>query len=344
MARRQCDFAFDNLRNKRRLFFPATNEPANLQDQACLLWACSDLGNLLNDRDRFPLFADPDAAKHFMDMADDLFLLIADDRDSLISASPNPILAQALAVRAMAWYAASTEAQDLQAQSLWLLREFADNLVCALERSETVGDTLVDAAASLTALIDAFRVTKSKTYADAAKRIFDFIESQWWELSGTYSPTPLANEYTYNADDIGIILGSLNASRLFLGDRINRDLAELRLRVFFCEAVNLSGLQMSMPEMDYPPEWLQKREPSSHFRFASIPLPPEAGIAPVLAAEVSYDPHSDSWSRRAIFDTPAAMHACCELLWIDHEAVSGFPEILLEQAPLAVRQAAGIEA
>lgn len=343
MASRQCDFAFDNLRNRQGLFFSATNEPANLEDQACLLWACSDLGNLLDNRDRFPLFANPDVAKRFMSMADDLFLVIADYKDSLIPASPNPILAQALAVRAMTWYAANTEAQDLRARSLWLLREFADNLVRAQDKSEMVGDTLVDAAASLTALVDAFRVTRLKTYAEAATKIFDFIESQWGELSGTYSPTPLANEYTYNADDIGIILGSLNAGRLFLGDRINRDLAELRLRVFFCEAVNLSGLQMSMPGIEFLPDWLQQREPSAHFRYGSIPLPSELNIAPVLAAEVSYDPHSDAWARRGLFDTPAAMHACCEFLWIDHEAVNGFPEILLDQSPLAVRKAAGVE-
>jgi hypothetical protein len=44
-----------------------------------------------------------------------------------------------------------------------------------------------------------------------------------------------------------------------------------------------------------------------------------------------------------IFDTPAAMHACCELLWLNREAVNGFPELRLEEAPLAVRQAAGVE-
>ncbi len=351
LAQQQCDFAFNNLRNDQGLFITAAEPgsvtvviPAtNLEDQICMLWACSDLMQLLSNPSKYSIYHDQAAARRFGDMSDELFQLISDHKNDLVTTSLNPILAQALAVRALIWYAAGTQAQDLRARALWLLREFADNLVRAEDKSETVGDTLVDAAATLSALADAFRVTRLKTYAECATRIFNFMESQWWEISGTYSPTPLANEYTYNADDVGIILGALNAGRLFLANRIDRDLAELRMRVFFCEAVDLSGLQMSMPGMDFLPSWLQQREPSVHFRHGSIPLPSEAGVAPVLAAEVSYDPQSDSWARRGFFDAPSAMHACCEFLWIDHEAVNGFPEVELEQAPLAVRRAAGVE-
>lgn len=351
LARKQCEFAFSELRDGQGLFVGAaepgsirfTDTSTNLEDQMCMLWACTNLADVLDNRDSYPFLADIRRAQRFADLADGLFLSIADNQRDLLSASRSSVLAQALAVRALVWYAACTRAQDLQARALWMLRDYADSLVRAEDESETVGDTLVDAAAALTALVDAFRVTRLRTYAEAATRIFDFVESQWWELSGTYSPTPLANEYTYNAADIGIILGALNTSRLFLGERIDRDLAELRLRVFFCEAVDLSGLQMSMPGMDFLPNWLQQREPSVHFRHGSIPLPSEAGIAPVFAAEVSYDPLSDTWARQRIFDTAAAMRACCEFLWIDHDAVDGFPEIQLDHAPIAVRRAAGAE-
>lgn len=356
LAREQCLWAFENLRNEKRLFITAAQagsinvtEPAtSLEDQTCMLGACSDLSGLLGDSEAYPMYADRNASRRFMGLADDLFGTIVENKDTLLNTSESKILAQAVAIPALVWYAANTQAQDLKAKCLWLLREFADNLVRAQDKSETVGDTLVDAAAALRALVEAFRVTRAKTYAETAMKVFNYIESQWWKQPGTYAPTPLAPEYTFNADDIGTILGALNASHLFLGERVDRDLAELRLRIFFCNAVNLSGLQMSMPSPQFMPVWLQQREPAVHFRHGSIPLPPQAGgdfgVAPVFAGEVAYDPQSDTWSRRMMFDTPAAMHACCEFLWMNHEAVNGFPEIKLEEAPIAVRHAAGVEA
>lgn len=354
LARRQCDFAFDNLRNDQGLLVTAsepgstkvTEPAANLEDQACLLWACSDLASLAGQSDS--IYADADAHRRFLSLADDLFQAIVENKDSLLETSLSKVPAQSVAIPALIWYASVTEAQDLRARCLWLLREFADNLVKAQDANEMVGDTLVDAAVALRALSDAFRVTRLRTYAETATKIFTFIESQWWKQPGVYSQTPLSPEYTYNADDVGNILGALNASRLFLKDRVDRDLAELRMRLFFCKAVNISGLQMSMLSPDFMPEWLQQREPSIHFRHSAVPLPSQAGgdfgIAPVFAGEVAYDPQSDTWSREMIFDAPAAMHACCELLWLNHEAINGFPELRLAEAPIAVRRAAGVEA
>ncbi|HUV04056.1 MAG TPA: hypothetical protein VMX94_02995 [Armatimonadota bacterium] len=353
LARKQCDFAFDNLRNGRGLFVTAaepgtarvTEAAANLEDQACMLWACSDSASLAGQAGS--MCADADARRRYLNLADDLFQALADNKDSLLATSLGKALAQSVAIPALVWYASVTKAQDLKARCLWLLREFADNLVRAQDANEMVGDTVVDAAAALRALTEAFRVTRLRTYAETATKIFNFIESQWWKLPGVYSQTPLSTEYTYNADDVGIICGALDAGRLFLKDRVDRDLAELRMRIFFCKAVNISGLQMSMPSPDFMPVWLQEREPAIHFRHGSVPLPSEAdgdfGIAPVFAGEAAYDPQSDTWSRRMIFDAPAAMHACCEFLWLNREAVNGFPEIVLEGAPLRVRRAAGAE-
>jgi hypothetical protein len=350
LARKQCDFAFENLRDERGLFVMAaeqgsiriTDAQTNLEDQMCMLWAAADVASLAGGSD--PMFADLNVQRRFLDRADDLFQAVADNKDDLLDASADQVLAQSIAICALVWYASCTQAQDLKARALWLLREFADNLVKAEDRSEMVGNTLVEAAAALRALADAFRVTRLRTYAESAARIFNFIESQWWRLPGVYSQAPMSNEYTYNVDDIGIITGALNASHLFLGERVNGGIAGLRTRLFFCNAVNLSGLQMSMPSPDFLPNWLQQREPSEHFRYGNLPLPSQIGIAPVFAGEVGYDPKADTWSRRMIFDAPAAMHTCCEFLWLNRDAVNGFPEIRLEEAPLAVRQAAGMEA
>ena len=347
LARQQCDFAINNLRNDQGLFITSsefgsvriTNEATNLEDQACMLWACSDLALMAKQPNS--IFADESSKECFVTFADRLFEDVWAAKDMLLDTSLNKILAQSVAIPALIWYSCATEAHDLRARCFWTLREFADNLVKAEEANEMVGDTLVDAAAALRALVDAFRVTRLNTYAETSVKIFNYIESQW-SKTGVYAPTPLATEYTFNADDIGIILGALNASRLFLKARIDRELAELRMRVFFCKAVNMSGLQMSMPSMDFLPEWIQQREPELHFRHSICPLPSEVELAPVFAGEVSYDPQSDTWSRNAIFDSPAAMHACCELLWLS-EAINGFPEVSLAEAPVAVRQAAGME-
>lgn len=350
MARKQCDFAFGNLQNDKGLFCTAVNpsdmsiieQGTDLADQACMLWACSDIAALSADSNT--MFANDTSRKCFMDFADSLFQAILDNKNDLLKSSVNPALAQSIAVPALVWYASTTEAQDLKARCFWLMREFADNLVKAQDQNEMVGTTLVDAAAALAALIEAFRVTRLRTYADTATKIFNFIESQWYVRDGLYPPNPMASEYTYNADDIGIILAALNASRLFLGDRIDRELADLRTRVFFCRAVNTSGLQMSMPSPSFMPEWLRQREPDNHFRYASLPMIRQAGgqfgIAPVLAGEIGYNPQKLTWSRRVLFDAPADMHACCRMLWINNDAVNGFPEVRLEHSPMAVQQAA----
>lgn len=350
LAQRQCEFTFENMRNDQGLFIRVADpdgmpidETTVLQDQMCMLWACSALSGLLGNSDRFSLFADADAAGPFTEMANRLFLDVSAHRRELFTTSVRPIVAGAVAVRALIWFASNTNAPHLRTSALQMLREFADGLVQAQDRQETVGDTVFDAGAALSALVDAYRVTKLRTYAETSTKVFDFIESQWWELAGTYSPTPLANEYTYNVEDIGAILGALNASRLYLHDRVERELAELRMRVFFCEAVNLSGLQMSMPDLTFLPEWLREREPSLHFRHGSIPLPSEVNAAPVLAGEVSYDPQSDTWSRRGVFDTSAAMRTCCEFMWMDDEAVNGFPQIHRGGARSDVRQVAPSE-
>lgn len=353
LAGRQCDFAFDNLRDDKGLFIMAARqgsmnvlEPGNnLADQACMLWAVSDLAALAGQSDS--IFANNDLRSRLLRRADDLFEAIVDNKDILISSSVNPALDQSIAICALVWYASTTNAQDLRARCLWLLREFADNLVRMHDQNEMVGNTLVDAAASMRALVEAFRVTRLRTYAETSVQIFNFMESQWSKAAGVYSQTPLSPEYTFNADDVGMILGALNAGRLFLKDRVDRELADLRMRIFFCKAVNVSGLQMSMPGPEFMPDWLRQRELDIHFRYASVPLPGQAGgdfgIAPVFAGEVSFDPQESIWSRRMLFDTPAAMHCCCELIWLNHEAINGFPDIRLEEAPIAVRQAAGIE-
>lgn len=350
MARKQLDFAFNNLRDNKGLFVTAVEtgslkvaDPGNdLADQAVMLWACSDAASLAGRSDS--IYADDNSRRCFMDFADELFRAIADNKNELLRSSVDVVKAQSIAILALVWYASATEAQDLKTRCFWLLRELADNLVKAQDANEMVGNNLVDAASALRALTEAFRITHLRTYAEAASRIFSFIESQWSVPDGVYAQTPLSREFTYNADDIGIILGALNSSRLFLGDRVDRELADLRMRVFFCRAVNISGLQMSMPSATFLPEWFQAREPSAHFRYGSIPLPSEAdgefGTAPVLAAEVGYDPQTQTWSRRMLFDVPAAMHACCELLWMNSEAICGFPDVKLEHSPASVQQAA----
>jgi len=348
-ARKQCDFAFDKLRNAQGLFVPSSAEGSvgtdsgNLEDQVSMLWAAVDVGHLAA---RSGVFENVDIRDRMHRFSDRLFEIISDNKSMLLDNSVNRIQAQSIAVPALSWYASVTRAQDLRARALWLLRELADNLVNAQDANEMVGSTLVDAASALRALTEAFRVTGLRTYAESAAKIFDYMESQWWKLPGVYAQTPLSTEYTYNADDVAVILGGLNAARLFLGERINRSLAELRIRLFFCKAVNRSGLQMSMPSAELLSMWLGIQKPASDFRYRTIPLPNAAGgefgIAPVFAGEISYDPQGDVWSRNVLFDTQAAMRASCEFFWINDQAVNGFPKLMLDQAPLEVKKAAGM--
>ena len=352
LARRQCEFAFSHLRDGRGLFAMSAEEGSvhitdsntNLEDQMCMLWACSDAASFAGKQG---IFMDENAHNRFMLEADALFSAILENKATLLDTSINKIQAQAVAVSSLAWYSTVTRSDDLRAAALRLLREYADNLVGAQDASESVGTTLVDAAEALRALTEAFRVTKLRTYAEAATKIFDYMESQWWKLPGVYAQTPLSTEYTYNADEVAVIVGALNAARLFLKERINRELADLRMRLFFCKTVNTGGMQMSVPSADFLPTWLPKAGLEDHICCMEMTLPGEAGgafgIAPVFAGEVSYDPQSDTWAQNLLFDTQAAMRACCEFIRL-HNEVRGYPELDLSRAPASVREAAGVEA
>lgn len=189
LARLQCEFAFENLRNNRGLFamqaqpgsIQITDENANLEDQACMLWACSDVAMLAAGEGPNAIYRSLDVNRRFINLANELFEAIDANKDSLLENSSNQVLGQSIAIEALIWFACASDAQDLRARSLWMLREFADNLVRAQEKSEMVGNTLIDACSALRALIEAFRVTRFKTYAQTAAKIFDYIESQWWQ-------------------------------------------------------------------------------------------------------------------------------------------------------------------
>ena len=350
-ARVQCEYAFENLRDANGLFVSAVPEEngyslrgeAELTDQLCMLMACSDLSGVHGKLGS--VLMDEESRKRISGLADQLLQVIMDNEAMLLEREMNKSQALSLAVSAFIWYASASGNRELNSKAMALVRKYADILVAMHDSSEMVGNSTVDAAAALKALCDAFRTTRLRAYANAAMDVFNFLESQWWNLPGLYASSPMSDEYTYNADDIGIILSALNASRLYLKDRINRGLAELRLRVFFCNAVNLSGLQMSMPSMDFLPDWFQQREPSIHFRHNAIPLPGEVGggfgVSPVMAAEVAYNPQGDMWSRRMMFDTSAAMRASCELMWLNHDAVNGFPDVNMESTSQSVREASG---
>jgi len=347
-ARGQLDFAWKNMRDDRGLFVAATDsatlkptDPSNdLADQACMLWACSDAASLAGRDDS--TYCSDNSRDELFHCADALFQAIAEHKKDLLRASSGKVRAESTTISALTWYASTTEARDLKARCFWILRDLADDLVKAQDANEMVGNTIMDAAAALRALIEAFRVTRLRTYAECATKIFAFIESQWSARDGVYSATPMASEITYNADDIGVILGALNASRLFLRDGIDRETAGERMLIFFHRTVNYAGLQMSMPGASFLPGWFREHEPVTHFRHDSIPLPTQAGgrfgTAPVLAGELGYDPHMQVWSRRMIFDAPAAMRAVCEMLWMNSEAIPGFPEAKPEHPPTEIER------
>jgi len=138
------------------------------------------------------------------------------------------------------------------------------------------------------------------------------------------------NDQLLNIDDVGTILGSINAARLFLGNRINQARAEEVFTGFYEGTVNISGLQISSPPVGLFKAPFEQEKPELFLRYPTTPFPPMAGgdygIAPVFAASVTWD--DAQWTADQYnFDTAGAMHAANEMIWFHNDEVNGFPEI-----------------
>ncbi len=223
------------------------------------------------------------------------------------------------AVQALVWLAANVP--ELRDEAEGRLRKWA--LLLAVTPGETPGE----AAYRLRGLIEAYRVTHDPYFRRQAARAFGALAGGYNFAHGMFKGAA-----RHTIDDVAAIMGAINASRLFLGDAIDQKLATRFFANFFESAVNLSGLQQSVPPIPVAKGAFEQDEDPLFYGYPTIKKPPMAGgrygVAPVFATGIAWDPEAKRFKvadRR--FDAAGAMHASNEFIWFHNDEVNGFPEL-----------------
>ena len=284
---------------------------------AVMLMALSDLSDLLAvdnlaHSEVANRYKDEKAAKAFAAGADKVFALV-------YAGTPTSIQANSTAIQSLVWYAAKT---NNSANKRKALKKIV-SLSTALEN--LTPKTAAERAFYLRGLIDAKRTLGVN---DGSIRTIgaDFLNDFDME-NGVFK-----SQDSYSIDDVGAIMGALNAMRIFETADIDAGLAEEIFKTFWENAVNKGGLQQSAPPVKIAKSPFEyEGEPKTFFRYGpSQPIPPKAGgkygIAPVFGTSVGYKDGKYTLTDGR-FDSAGAMHASNEMIWFHYDEINGFPEV-----------------
>ncbi len=279
-----------------------------------MLWALSDLGNVLeldgllySSSNRYK---DLEASAMFLNAADNLF-------NDLKDKTPFSIVEESLAIQSLVWYAASTHNKEGKSEALSTIGTISDKL------KRVQPGNAAERAYAIRGLIEAERTLgiQIEEIDKLASELFEEFD----DSKGIFN-----SQTTYTTDDVAIIVGALNAIRIFEGANVDTDRAEEVFTIFFETVVNEAGMQQSAPPIPvFKGTFEYEGEPEIFFRYPDMPFPPMAGgaygIAPVFASSVTYS--NGKWKINRTFDSAGAMHASNEMIWLHHDEVDGFPKL-----------------
>ena len=320
-AKMQAQYALQMLKNDQGLI-ANSDGTVDWGGQWVMLEALSDLGGTLGastlPHSASNRYVDADASAMFLGAADMLF-------GALASRQPADTEELSLAVQALTWYAANTTNAENGARAISLIAQHGDALIGANK------DDATRKAYAIRGLIEAYRVSGDNRYRAAAARVFNGLAAEYDPSHGVFT-----SQNRYTVDDVAVIMGAINSTRLFAGDAVDQAKAEEIFTGFFESAVNMSGLQQSAPPKNVAKGVFEQDEPDIYYAYPGMPMPPmaggEFGIAPVFATEVSWD--GSQWSvTNGRFDAAGAMHASNEFIWFHNDEVNGFPEVRAQGAP-----------
>ncbi len=285
---------------------------------SAMLMALSDLSDLLQS----PQLAHSDVPNRYRDTA--MGTMIATGADKVFALvhrqNPTSISEQALAIQSLVWYAAKTQNLPNKKMALKDIARYTRTL------SAQKPTTASDRAYYLRGLIEAKRTIGLNTHMIrpvAAAFLDDFNDK-----TGGFD-----SQDSYTIDQVGAIIGTLNALRIFETADVDADRAEDVFRSFHENIVNKGGLQLSTPPIPVAKSPFEyENEPESYFRYKGQPVPPKAGgtygIAPVFGSVIAKD--GTGWKVTDMrFDTAGAMHTSNEMIWLHYDEINGFPEVNL---------------
>lgn len=268
-------------------------------------------------------YKDPATAALFQAQADALF-------PSVLASRPHGARELSLGIQSLVWYA-SIAPDHAKRRAAAAIRSWAGRL-----GDEERTHSPADFAYEIRGLIEAGRVTGSREDLAHAATAFRQLVRGFDDAHGVLRGTT-----TLTTDEVAEITGAFNAAQLFLGDRIDQARANTVFGAWWEGSVNLSGMEISSPAVDQmkaayelldPPGRGTTPQPTLNYRYPTVPLPQDAGgehgIAPVLAASVTWDGHE--WTAdHDRFDVAGAMHAADEMIWMHSDEISGFPQVTL---------------
>jgi len=284
---------------------------------AAMLMALSDVSNMLETdelahSDVTNRYQDAKAADMFAEGAFQLFRKVR-------ASNPTDVRGASLAIQSLVWYSALTANAKHKASAMRKVVKLSDSLA---------GMSPADAAEQayyLRGLIEAKRALgiDNGSIRTVAGELIDGFNM---EMGG------FANQTVYSIDDVGAIVGALNALRIFETADVDADAVNEVFTSFWENVVDKGGLQISAPPLKAvksPFEY--EGEPALFFRYDNTqPMPPmaggEFGVAPVFASSIEYA--NGTWTViDANFDTAGAMHASNEMIWLHYDEINGFPAV-----------------
>jgi len=277
----------------------------NDTDTIVLLEGLSSLYGLVTNAKKHPLTQDAKIAPTLRIEIDALAKQVQ-------KKSPQSINDASLKVQALVWYASETKG------GVEMIQKSVDELLAFSPQTPT------ERAAFIRGLVEGQRILG--TSFSKITQEFQKLQKDFDFKNGYFT-----SQKTYHIDDIGTILGALNALKIFPQKGIPQDVVEQMQVSFFESAVNQSGLMQSAPPVKLGKSPYEMENVADiMFRYPTIPVPPKAGgkygIAPVFASEISFK--NGAWKvTNTLWDTAGGMHTANEMIWFQYPDINGFPEL-----------------
>lgn len=304
---------------------PAAFELTRPEDGYATLLALSDLALVTapdalphSSTNRYKMAAGMMAGAMGMAGAD-MASMFSAKADAMYAGLPAPVTARdhGLAIEALAFYGAASATNRAAVKQR--IAEYADWLAASSP------DGTLARASVVQGLATASRAVGPRASWGAA------LAGSFTGLVAAYDGrlAVFGDLTTYSVEDVAVILRALNAASL-LASGIDKPTALHVLRDFFENVVDVSGLQIASPPLTEIASY--ERLGELFHRYPTTPVPTDAGgafgVAPVLAASVSYDATAHTWTAdRTRFDTAGSMHLSNEMLWLHADEVDGFPVV-----------------
>ena len=309
LAQMQGQYAMQNLMGADGLYYDSDGT-LDYTGNWVMLHTLSDIAGLTGEQDG--RYANPDVHPTFEDAASQLFRTLEDRR-------PESPQEAAAAIRAVIYRALTATDSGVRAGALAKASAIADGQLLDVSSGD-----IVENAAAIAGLIAIAAVEDSGQYRDAADSLFQRLSDDVDADHGIFTSKDI-----YNVDEVGWIIGGLNAL-VQEGNDASRGPAGRMLLAFHESTMSLAGMQLSAPPGKsgaMAGEFEMSLPSVVYYHPADTPPPAMAGKLMVPAEEITWD--GSAWAVTSDRFVPGgAMHLANELNWLGpHLGSIPFPSV-----------------